>query len=131
MAAFDYLSCCCFLFIFIIVPLLVFLIPMMIGIITEKKHFEDLARREAALKGKVFFHCRKRPLMMAPKRVAVVSGSVTIGIDTFKTWLAKWRQIFGGKMGSLLPVLERARREALPVGSETAMARRWVAKSKR
>jgi uncharacterized protein YbjQ (UPF0145 family) len=80
---------------------------------TEKRHFEDLSRREAAIKGKVFFHNRKRPSMGEPRRAAIVSGSVTIGVDTFKTWLAKWRQVFGGRMGSLLPVLERARREAL------------------
>jgi uncharacterized protein YbjQ (UPF0145 family) len=109
----EYLSCCCFLFIFMVVPLLVFIIPMIIGIITERRHLEELSRRELSIRDKVIFHNRKRPLMKDPKRVAIVSGSVTIGVDTFKTWLAKWRQVFGGRMGSLLPVLERARREAL------------------
>lgn len=113
MASGDVVCCFCFIILPALISLLVFVIPMITGTIIEKKHLEDLDRREAAIKSKVFFHCRKRPVMMAPKRVGMVSGSVTIGVDTFKTWLAKWRQVFGGKMGSLLPVLERARREAL------------------
>ncbi|MCU0798389.1 MAG: YbjQ family protein [Candidatus Thermoplasmatota archaeon] len=94
------------------ISLLFFIIPVISGTIIEKRHLEDLSRREEAIKSKVFFHNRKRPIMMDPKRAGIVYGSVTIGADAFKTWLAQWRQLVGGRMGSLLPILERARREA-------------------
>ncbi len=112
MASEDVVCCFCFIILPALISLLIFVVPVITGTIIEKKHLEDLARREAALKGKMVFHNRKRPLMKDVKRVAMVTGSVTIGADTFKTWLAQWRQLVGGRMGSLLPILERARREA-------------------
>jgi uncharacterized protein YbjQ (UPF0145 family) len=96
------------LFIFAVV----FFIPMIAGRIIEKNHFQSLQQREEALKGKVLIHNRKRPTMSQPENSILVAGEVCIGADRFKTWLAKWRQLVGGKMGSLAPVVERARREA-------------------
>ena len=105
---------CCLLLVFlvIILPLIMFLVPAIWGRITEKKHLEDLAKREAAIKDKMVVHNRKRPLMASPRRMTVVAGEVCIGADRFKTWLAGWRQLVGGRMGSLAPVCDRARREA-------------------
>jgi uncharacterized protein YbjQ (UPF0145 family) len=105
--------CCLFTFgIPIFIALVVFIIPMISGRIIEQKHFKELERREGALKGKVLIHNKKYPTMEQPSGSFLVAGEVCIGADRFKTWLAKWRQLVGGRMGSLAPVIERARREA-------------------
>jgi uncharacterized protein YbjQ (UPF0145 family) len=112
MAAADVLCCLFLLFLIIILPLAGFLIPAIWGMITEKNHLKDLEQREANIKEKMVVHNRKRPMMPNPRKTTVVAGEVCIGADRFKTWLAKWRQLVGGRMGSLAPVVERARREA-------------------
>jgi uncharacterized protein YbjQ (UPF0145 family) len=113
-------TCCFYVFIFVILPLALFIIPMITGQLIERKHFKELEAREAVIRQKILVHNKKHPVMGAPRKMTVVAGEVCIGADRFKTWLAGWRQIFGGKMGSLAPVVERARREALLRVLETA-----------
>lgn len=111
--ALEDLLCCCFFFgLPIFIGLVVFIIPMVSGRMIEKKHFRELEERERALKGKILVHNKKKPTMSHPSRSFLVAGEVCIGADRFKTWLARWRQLIGGRMGSLAPVVERARREA-------------------
>ena len=73
-----------------------------------------------ALVKKIKIHNRRTPVTRDVRRMECVSGSVVLGADRFKTWLARWRQLVGGRMGSLEPVVERARREALLRAAEKA-----------
>lgn len=104
----------------LLIPLIVFLAAMITGTLIERNHLKSLARREEALSGKILIHNRKRLTISDPKRYEMVYGEVVIGADRFKTWLAKWRNLVGGKMGSLSPVVDRARREALLRAAESA-----------
>ena len=114
------IACCFYVFVLIILPLILFIIPMITGQIIERKHLKELAAREAEIRKKVIVHNRKSPLMTRPAKMTLVAGEVCIGADRFKTWLAGFRQLVGGQMKSLAPVVERARREALLRALETA-----------
>lgn len=116
------ITCCLYVFVLIVIPLVLFIIPMITGQIIERKHFKDLQVREAEIRKKVIVHNRRSPLITRPVKMTLVAGEVCIGADRFKTWLAGFRQIVGGRMGSLAPVVERARREALLRALESAAA---------
>ena len=84
-----------------------------IGTSVEAAHFRNLMRREAALRH-IGVTNLKRPI--APDRIvhsAFVNGQSVIASDYFKTFLAGWRNIFGGRVRSYERLLMRARREAL------------------
>lgn len=108
----DAMCCLIYFFFPMFIALAFFFVPMITGQIIEKKHLRDLDEREKVMGKKIITHNRRRPYTTDPTRAMLVAGSVCIGADRFKTWLAGWRQIIGGKMGSLSPVVERARREA-------------------
>jgi len=104
------------------ISLALFLTAIVAGTIIERNHLGQLDRREEALRGKLLIHNRKRVMLSTPSRCQMVVGEAVIGADRFKTWLARWRQLVGGRMGSLEPVVERARREALLRAAEKAYA---------
>lgn len=120
------ITCCLYVFVLIVIPLVLFIIPMITGQIIERKHFKDLQVREAEIRKKVIVHNRRSPLITRPVKMTLVAGEVCIGADRFKTWLAGFRQIVGGRMGSLAPVVERARREALLRALESAAAQGYT-----
>jgi uncharacterized protein YbjQ (UPF0145 family) len=93
--------------------LILFIGPAVIGTIINNNHIRDLERREAEIRKKLIVHNRKVPNITSPVKATVLAGEVCIGADRFKTWLAGWRQLVGGRMGSMAPVVDRARREAL------------------
>ena len=94
-------------------PFLILLIGGLVGAAREKSHFEDLARRESALAGFLITDLKTPPPGLDFAAGALVSGSVVIASDHFKTFCAKWRKIFGGEFHSLARMQERARREAV------------------
>jgi uncharacterized protein YbjQ (UPF0145 family) len=53
----------------------------------------------------------------------LVQGSIVISVDYFKRFLAGLRAIFGGRIRSYEPLLDRARREALLRMTEDAVSR--------
>ena len=107
---------CCLLFL----ALLFLLVPAFTGRYFERKHLKELDERERELKGSILVHNRKHPFIEGNVEARMYSGEVVIAADRFKTWLARWRQLVGGKIGSLAPVVERARREALLRAAEKA-----------
>lgn len=121
--AVEAFATCCFYLLAMSVPLLIFVIAIIAGQVIERKHLKELDRREAALVGRILIHNRKTPFMSDPTRAEMVAGEVVIGADRFKTWLAHWRQIIGGRMGSLAPVVDRARREAHLRAVEKALSK--------
>lgn len=78
----------------------------------EKKHFKSLIEREQKLNQLPAMASRMPPQDGAYDQV-LVSGSVVIANDYFKTFVAGLRNFFGGKISTYESLLDRARREAL------------------
>ena len=79
------------------------------GSTIEKKHYENIKAREAALSktlcmtyGKAFSRSTKI------KNSYLVSSSVVIGCDYFKSFLAGLRNLFGGNVSAYESVLDPA-----------------------
>lgn len=95
------------------------------GSTIEKNHYKKIKAREVAL--------YKSPCMTYGKAFArnpkvknsyLVSGSVVIGCDYFKSFLAGLRNLFGGNVSAYESVLDRGRREAILRMREYAQERR-------
>ena len=78
----------------------------------EKKHFKSLIEREAQMYRLPAMASRMPPQDGKYDQV-LVSGSVCIANDYFKTFVAGLRNLFGGKISTYESLLDRARREAL------------------
>lgn len=84
------------------------------GTIAEKRHYQSIRKREAAL-----LHLPAVTLKSAGypdeqvRSTQLVWGSAVISIDYFKRFLAALRNIFGGTVTSYETLIDRARREAL------------------
>ncbi len=95
---------------------LYFLALLIIGYLfgkwAEKRHYRSIHEREDSL----------RDLLVLPMRVpepqhlshdsTLVTGSVVISVDYFKTVAASLRNLFGGRVGAYETLIDRARREA-------------------
>lgn len=79
----------------------------------ERRHYRSLRIREEALQHVVALSTRNVPQGVQPRGALLVSGSVVISSDYFKTFLAGFRAFFGGRFRGYETLLERARREAL------------------
>ena len=95
------------------------------GSTIEKNHFKDIKSREVALYkslcvtyGKAFSRSPKI------KNSFLVSSSVVIGCDYFKSFLAGLRNLFGGNVSAYESVLDRGRREAVLRMREYALAQK-------
>lgn len=78
----------------------------------EKKHFKSLIERERQMNQLPAIASRMPP-QGEPYDQILVSGSVVIANDYFKTFVAGLRNLFGGKISTYESLLDRARREAL------------------
>ncbi len=87
----------------------------------EKKHIKNIIEREQlmnqlpAMAGRV-------PPQDGRYQQQLVSGSVVIANDYFKTFVAGLRNLFGGKISTYETLLDRARREAVLRMKEEAQA---------
>ena len=93
------------------------------GSIIEKSHYKKIKAREAALYKSPYMTYGKA-FSRSPriKKSCLVAGSVVIGCDHFKTFLAGLRNLFGGNISAYESVLDRGRREALLRMREDAIA---------
>ena len=78
----------------------------------EKKHFKSLNEREQKMNQLPAMASRMPPQDSHYDQM-LVSGSVVIANDYFKTFVAGLRNLFGGKISTYESLLDRARREAL------------------
>jgi uncharacterized protein YbjQ (UPF0145 family) len=95
------------------IPLTLLLLAMAIGSGIEKRHFKELDRKEAELAHIMVSDLRTLPQNWRPEAVFLVSGSVCIANDYFKTFVASLRKLFGGRIRAYESLVERARREAI------------------
>lgn len=93
--------------------LLLVTVGYVVGRGLEKRHYASLRVRERELLDVVALSTRYVPPGVAASGATLVSGSVVVSSDYFKTFVAGFRTLFGGPMRGYETLLERARREAL------------------
>jgi uncharacterized protein YbjQ (UPF0145 family) len=94
-------------------PLALILLGYGVGRVIERRHYASLRERDAALQGVVALSTRFAPAGVPAGPCSLVSASVVVSSDYFKTFVAGFRQLFGGRVRGYENLLERARREAL------------------
>jgi uncharacterized protein YbjQ (UPF0145 family) len=102
---------------------LLLLVGLVFGRASEKRHFREIRRREAALRDLLVFNERRPPADGEYASAALVVGSVVIGEDYFKRIAAGLRSFFGGRVGVYESLLDRGRREAILRMKEEARRR--------
>ena len=93
--------------------LLLLVVTYFIGGWLERRHFDDIRRREKEYRD---FPVASLDVLLPDWRVSSVTlaqGSVVVSVDYFKRVIAGLRGIFGGNITTYEPLLERARREAM------------------
>jgi len=101
---------------------LLLVIGLFAGTLNEQRHFRDLREREKRVRQlSVVNFGAHQPLPEAQDAV-LVTGSVVIGCDAFRQFLAGLLNLIGGDIGVYETLLERGRREALVRMKEAAIA---------
>jgi uncharacterized protein YbjQ (UPF0145 family) len=95
---------------------LIFLALLVIGYLfgrlAEQRHYRSIHKREDALRRITVIPLRVPPPALLKHDSQLVSGSVVISVDYFKTVAAGLRNLFGGRIGAYESLIDRARREA-------------------
>jgi len=101
-------------------PLLIF--GVLIGRTVEKSHIKRLDADDLTHEDFTFTQLKSFPMasLNGPPPTIIVS-EVVIASDYLKSWLASWRNIFGGEVRSFQTLQNRAKREALSRLRKTAM----------
>lgn len=82
------------------------------GQLNERRHYKSIEKREKELTVLPAV-ASKHPPADSAYRQQMVIGSVVIASDYFKSFVAKLVNLFGGRIRSYEPLLDRGRREAL------------------
>ena len=99
--------------------LLIFIGPLficgfLIGRNVEKRHFRSLEEREAATRNVLVTQVKSFPMAITDAGPpTVVLAEAVIASDHLKSFLAVWKNIFGGEIRSFQTLQERAKREAI------------------
>lgn len=91
-------------------PLLLFFV---VGRVIERRHLRSIEEREHRLRHIVVTNLRTVPGGVAATEGFLVLGDVVIAPDHFKTWAAGLKTLVGGRLNTLVSLMDRARREAL------------------
>lgn len=97
----------------ILIPILLLVGAYFAGTAIEKRHYRTLRNREHASRGFLTVTFPYEPPDQQAVETMMVTGSVVISVDYFKRFLAGLRMLFGGRIASYEPLLDRARREAI------------------
>ena len=103
-------------------PLLLLVAAYLTGSWLEKRHFASIAQREAASRDYPVVSFAQLPVDWQVRRCGLVTGSTVVSLDYFKRVIAGLRGLFGGRLSTLEPLLDRARREAVLRLVEAAQA---------
>lgn len=98
------------------------------GSIIEKKHFENIKKRERALIKKpiISFGAKTWNTNKKIKKIELVSGECVISGDYFKNFVASLKNLFGGRLTTFESVLDRGRREAILRMREKAIGAHYI-----
>lgn len=97
---------------FLLIQLLGFLTLSAVNVISERRHEQDLDRREAAIGHFPIFATAAVPVGFSAHRSQLVTGNVVLGSGHLKQFLSSFRTLVGGEMRSYQRLLDRGRREA-------------------
>ncbi len=86
----------------------------------ERKHYKDIAKREAELLDIPAVTSKELHNLDDVEEAQMVSANVVISLDYFKRFLAGLRNFFGGRIKAYETLLDRGRREAILRMKETA-----------
>lgn len=79
----------------------------------EKKHYASIKERESQTRLLPVITSKNLVSSQTIANSRLVSGNVAISADAFKLLLAGLRNIFGGGIGAMETLVDRARREAI------------------
>jgi len=88
-------------------------IGRIVGASIERKHFADIAEREAEFRNQPALSIKQSDAPHPIRTASLASGSVVVSIDHFKRFVSAFRMIVGGEVRSYSSLIERARREAV------------------
>ena len=94
-------------------PVALVVIGYLVGRVIERRHYASIRQRERELQAVIALTTRWVPAGVSVQDTRLVSGSVVVSSDYFKTFVAGFRNLFGGRFRGYETLLERARREAL------------------
>jgi uncharacterized protein YbjQ (UPF0145 family) len=98
---------------FLLSPLWLLIGGGLLGRHLEKKHFADIERREVSLSHITLSDLKTVPVGMSVRSGEIVTGSMVVAADYFKSFASSLKTLIGGQMKSLERMQERARREAV------------------
>ncbi len=95
--------------------LLILGITFFTGSIIEKRHFDNIKKREIALFRQpiINFGAKTWNTNRKIKKIELVTGEAVISGDYFKNFVAGLKNFFGGRLTTFESVLDRGRREAI------------------
>ena len=96
-----------------IIPVVLIILGFATGKYIEKSHLRKLAVRETALRDMRKCNLRRLPTGLKVQESFLVTGSVVIATDYFKTFAAGLRNLLGGEIKTYRSLMGRARREAI------------------
>lgn len=83
------------------------------GQLVERRHYASIRVRERRYRDVMAFPMRFAPSAVTAQDAYLVSGTVVISADYFKTFVAGLRNLIGGNFRAYETLMERARREAI------------------
>jgi uncharacterized protein YbjQ (UPF0145 family) len=84
-----------------------------VGRIVERRHYASIRLRERRYRDVLAFPMRFPPDSVSAQDAFLVSGTVVVSADYFKTFVAGLRNLVGGRFRAYETLMERARREAI------------------
>ena len=90
-------------------------ITFLTGTFIEKRHFDNIKKREIALIRKpiINFGAKTWDTKRKIKKIELVTGECVISGDYFKNFVTSLKNIFGGRLTTFESILDRGRREAI------------------
>jgi uncharacterized protein YbjQ (UPF0145 family) len=97
----------------VIVSIVLLAVGYIFGSIGQRRNYRSIKAREAQLRDILVFNGKEPPASFAGQRFALVCGSVVMGSDYFRQFIAGLKGLFGGRLNSFESMLDRGRREAI------------------
>jgi uncharacterized protein YbjQ (UPF0145 family) len=107
----------------LVIPLILITIGYFFGRVLERRHYASIRRRERELKDVLTLTTRFVPPGVDVIGTDLVSGGVVVSSDYFKSFVAGFRNLVGGRFKGFETLMERGRREALLRVKEEAQRR--------
>jgi uncharacterized protein YbjQ (UPF0145 family) len=96
-----------------IVPVAIIVVALVAGNIGQNAHYTSIKKREEKYRDIFIFNEKIPPPEYAGQRFDLVCGSVVMGSDYFRQFVASIKALFGGRLNSFEAMLDRGRREAI------------------